>query len=232
LEANTHHYEECHVLPCKHFANNIVSKLAQYKAPQHVIDALLKTCRSGEQGRILLTACKLGASAEAAQSLMNVNPSVVDLQDSWGRTPLSFAVALDLPNPILVIKLLGAFPDMMKSADNEGRTPLTHCVMNNVDNTIVLLKLLESSLKLASVAEQSGRLPLHYLCERMDASLEELKLLLEAHPRGATEPDNYGNTALHCTWEVCIEMNANKGHILSARGAKIVFEQSNIRIEL
>eukprot|EP00985_Skeletonema_marinoi_P022421 scaffold14308_cov138-Skeletonema_marinoi.AAC.5 len=147
----------------------------------------------------LHVACRNRPPKDVIDVMIMASPDMIFWADSFGWLPLHYACANGAEIDV-VGALLEAYPDSKLTTDKRGRTPL-HFALGNVEQppTAMLVQLLAGKeMKSSSVRwpDENNMLPLHYACA-YGASVEVLRVIIDAWDESLSKVDNKGRTPLH-----------------------------------
>ena len=147
----------------------------------------------------LHVACRNRPPKDIIDVMILAAPDMIFWADSFGWLPLHYACANGADIDV-VEALLEAYPDSKLTTDKRGRTPL-HFALGNVEQppTDILVRLLAGTeMKSSSVRwpDENNMLPLHYACA-YGASVEVLRVIVDAWEESLTKVDNKGRSPLH-----------------------------------
>jgi len=147
----------------------------------------------------LHVACRNRPPKDVIDVMIMAAPDMIFWADSFGWLPLHYACANGAEIDV-VGALLEAYPDSKLTTDKRGRTPL-HFALGNVEQppTAMLVQLLAGKeMKSSSVRwpDENNMLPLHYACA-YGASVEVLRVIIDAWDESLSKVDNKGRTPLH-----------------------------------
>jgi len=143
----------------------------------------------------------LAERMELIQFILDLNPNAARVISSvTGTLPLHVAMGKvngmdESMRRTIVEGLIKAYPEGVGVQDREKmRTPL-HLVLINRFSTAIVKMMLEANSAAASSQDKNGWLPIHHACKRA-CPLDQLKMLVEANPKGVSLPNNAGDTPM------------------------------------
>lgn len=147
----------------------------------------------------LHVACRNRPPKDIIDVMIMAAPDMIFWADSFGWLPLHYACANGAEIDV-VGALLEAYPDSKLTTDKRGRTPL-HFALGNVEqppNAMLVQLLAGKEMKSSSVRwpDENNMLPLHYACA-YGASIEVLRVIIDAWEDSLSKVDNKGRTPLH-----------------------------------
>ena len=141
---------------------------------------------------VLALAVASGAPAESIALLLEAAPETAAIADEDGYLPVH---KISATTPLEVARLLiRAHPAGARALTRSSGTPLHLAVANGACTAAVAL-LLEAAPEVAAIAGCVMCLPLHMVTR--GTPLEVVRLLIRAHPAGASALTSDGNTPLH-----------------------------------
>ncbi|MCK4761604.1 MAG: ankyrin repeat domain-containing protein [Candidatus Aminicenantes bacterium] len=158
-------------------------------------------------------------NAKKVEAILKEDPEAVNRKDSYGMTPLHWAVDKGHRR---VAEILIANGADVNAKDSNGETPLRYAIINEHSSvaTMLILKGAEVSGSEEQVKDMLKSIaPLHRVARDGDA--EKLKSLIKKYPDQVNGRDEIGRTPLY--WaaraehiEVCKVLLANKADINAA----------------
>ena len=142
--------------------------------------------------KLLVSAMEYG-SLQLLQVLIEMHPTVLTMEDDFGRVALHRVLDDVHSDPRVVELCHSKCPEAASSCvDRRGRLPFHYAT---AERSIETVRLLWDD-RLVSQRDDLGRFPLHYAAGR-NPSLDVSASLLEAFPNAARTRDRYGKTPLH-----------------------------------
>lgn len=129
--------------------------------------------------------------------ILEKNPKTANVINGEGSLPLFIACRNPTIDPEVLEELLLAYPEAAQKVVYGclALHQLAYC-----GNPILasISYLLESNPNAAKTANSHGNLPLHLLCGRPDpyVTLENVRALVEAYPKGLSQPNKAGQTPI------------------------------------
>lgn len=151
----------------------------------------LSTLKFDELSDIMLS----NPSIEMVRIFISMYPWSLKQKNANGDLPLHVCLKRDDHSSLLICELLHKFPKSASIKDSTNSLPL-HLACRKHKNTTCIKALLQH-YPTAAHTKSFGSLPLHHLCQNPSASVESIKLLLQANPNAATIANSFGNLPLH-----------------------------------
>ena len=151
--------------------------------------------------------CNERVTESIIRCLLEYFPDAVAAADEDGWSALHFACMNNNVTLKIIQLLIDAAPASVRSANNKGVMPLhALCINENVQVIEAAIRcILEYFPAAAGVADDEGMTPLHVACK--NASLNSIRLLVEAAPDSVRSPCNGGYTPLH---RLCMNRSIDK----------------------
>jgi ankyrin repeat protein len=124
-----------------------------------------------------------GLCGDSLKFLLEANPAAAAVEDTAGRMPLHVAVDKHRPWLRLIETLIAAYPAACSTRDGPLPPSLSHPRL-----LLITPPVLSSG---------GGRLPLHIVVDRNNPCIETLKLVIQAHPEGASTRRGVGRLPIH-----------------------------------